>query len=351
MSSPRVTQQPFGQVQGQVVSLYQLTNRTGLVVRLTDYGATLVALLAPDRGGQLADVVLGFETLEDYLAPQPYLGSVIGRVTNRIAHGRFRLHGQEYRLAVNNGPHHLHGGLRGWDKVVWTGEVLSSAPEPAVRFSYLSPDGEEGYPGNCRIAVTYTLTTDDGLRIDYSCITDRDTPVNPTSHGYFNLTGGHPTDILGHVLQLAADHYTPVDATMIPLGKIAPVAGTSLDFRTPRPIGSRLAEVGSNPSGYDHNYVVNGPVGTLRPVARVSEPVSGRVMEVLSTEPGVQLYTSNFLDGTLTGKLGTVYRPYWGLCLETQHFPDTINQPKFPSCVLRAGTTRHSTTVYRFSVE
>ena len=329
MSSPRVTQQPFGQVQGQTVTLYELTNGAGLVVRLTDYGATLVALWAPDRDGQLADVVLGFDTLAGYLAPQPYLGSIIGRVANRIAHGRFRLQGLEYRLAVNNSPHHLHGGRRGWDKVVWTGEVLAMAPEPVVRFSYLSPDGEEGYP------VT----------------TDRDTPVNPTSHGYFNLTSDHSTDILGHVLQLAADHYTPVDATVIPLGQIAPVAGTLLDFRTARPIGPQLAEVGHHPFGYDHNYVVNGPAGTLRPVARVSEPVSGRVLDVWSTEPGVQLYTSNFLDGTLTGKQGTVYRQYWGLCLETQYYPDSINQPDFPSCLLRAGTTRHSTTVYRFSAE
>jgi aldose 1-epimerase len=326
------------------------------------YGATLTELNVPDRSGRLGDVVLGFDNLAGYLGKEPYFGATVGRVGNRIARGRFTLGGRIYQLAVNDGPNHLHGGIRGFDKVVWDAKVVSDRNGPAVRFSYMSPDGEEGYPGNCRVVVVYGLT-DAALWIKYEVAADRDTPVNVTNHSYFNLAGPEGGDVLGHELTLYADRYTPVDPTLIPTGELRPVAGTPMDFLQSHPIGASIREVGGNPVGYDHNYVVSGAdgrpyapdavincgAGPILHVATVYDPKSGRVMEVASTEPGVQFYSGNFLDGTITGKKGVAYRQYWGFALETQHFPDSVNHPNFPSCVLKAGATYRSATCYGFS--
>jgi aldose 1-epimerase len=295
------------------------------------------------------DVVLGFPTLDGYLGKEPYFGAIVGRVGNRIAKGRFTLGGKTYQLATNDGPNHLHGGNRGFDKVVWDAQAVPG-DAPSVRFSYLSKDGEEGYPGNCQVTVVYTIANSNELRLDYTVTTDKDTPVNVTNHSYFNLGGPEKGDILGHVLTLNADKYTVVDSTLIPTGELRPVEGTPMDFRLPTPIGARIKEVGGSPVGYDHNFVINGGGGRLGLVATVFEPKSGRVMEVSSTEPGVQFYSGNFLDGTITGKKDVTYRQYWGLALETQHFPDAINQPNFQTDVLKAGDTYRSTTIYRFSV-
>jgi aldose 1-epimerase len=346
-----VERSPFGEAGGKPVELYTLTNASGMKAKVMTYGATLTELWVPDRNGRLGDVVLGFDSLPGYLGKEPYFGATVGRVGNRIARGRFTLDGKSYRLATNDGPNHLHGGLRGFDKVVWAARIESSADGPAVAFSYSSPDGEEGYPGNCRVTVVYTLADSGALRLAYTVTTDRNTPVNVTNHSYFNLGGAENGGILDEVLTLHADRYTPVDATLIPTGEIAPVAGTPMDFRTAATIGSRIKEVGGNPVGYDHNFVVNGGGGKLAPVATVYDPRSGREMDVLSTEPGVQFYTGNFLDGTITGKGGVVYRQYAALALETQHFPDSVNQPHFPSYVLKAGDTYRSTTLYRFQVK
>jgi aldose 1-epimerase len=346
--SSTVEKVPFGRAGGRAVDLYTLTNAGGMVAKVTTYGATLTELYAPDRSGKMGDVVLGFDNLDGYLGKEPFFGATVGRVGNRIAKGRFTLDGKAYQLAVNDGPNHLHGGVRGFDKVVWDAKAVPGVGGPAVMFSYLSKDGEEGYPGNCSVTVVYTLTDAGELRLDYTVTTDRDTPVNVTNHSYFNLGGAENGDILDHELTIHADRFTPVDATLIPTGELRPVAGTPMDFRRPTPIGARIGEVGGNPVGYDHNYVVNGSGGKLAPVATVFEPRSGRVMEVSSTEPGVQFYTGNFLDGTITGKKGVAYRQHWALCLETQHFPDSVNHPNFPSYVLKAGATYRSTTTYRF---
>jgi aldose 1-epimerase len=340
---------PFGTVDGKEVDLYVLTNENGVVAKIMNYGATITELDAPDRNGNLDDVVLGFDTLAGYLQKEPYFGAVVGRVGNRIAKGRFTLGGKAYQLATNDGPNHLHGGNKGFDKVVWDARVVSDGKVPAVEFTYLSRDGEEGYPGNCTVRVTYALSGANELSLNYVVTTDKDTPVNVTNHSYFNLGGPEKGGILGHVLQIDAERYTPVDSTLIPTGELRAVAGTPMDFRQPTRIGEHLREVGGNPTGYDHNYVLNGGGGALAPVATVYEPNSGRVMDIASTEPGVQFYSGNFLDGTLTGKKGVVYRQYGALALETQHFPDSVNQPNFPSYVLKAGRTYTSETVLKFS--
>jgi|SRR5271166_2756364 len=345
---PGVEKVPFGRAGDRDVELYVLTNANGMVAKVMTYGATLTELEAPDRNAKLGDVVLGFDSLAGYLAKEPFFGATVGRVGNRIAKGRFTLDGKAYQLATNDGPNHLHGGTRGFDKVVWDAEAAPGADGPAVRFSYLSADGEEGYPGNCRVSVLYTLTDANELRLDYTVTTDRATPVNVTNHSYFNLAGAENGDILGHELAINADRFTPVDSTLIPTGELAPVAGTPMDFRKPTRIGAHIAEVGGNPVGYDHNFVLNATGGALGRVANLYEPKSGREMDVFSTEPGVQFYTGNFLDGTITGKKGVVYRQYRALCLETQHFPDSVNHPNFPSYVLKAGETYRSTTIYRF---
>jgi len=294
-------------------------------------------------------VVLGFDNLAGYLGGHPYFGAATGRVANRIAKGKFTLDGKEYKLAVNNPPNSLHGGLKGFDKVVWKAEDASGPVGPAVRLGYLSPDGEEGYPGNLAVTVTYTVTQSAELKIDYTATTDKATPVNLTNHTYFNLAGPASGTILGHELMLAADQYTPVDDTMIPTGEIRPVQGTPLDFTKPATFGARIDEIKGEPGGYDHNYVLRGDHNKPVLAARVREPKSGRVLEMLTTEPGVQLYTANFLDGTLRGKGGVVYKKHQAFCLEAQHFPDAVHHASFPSTILRPGATYAQTTIYRFS--
>jgi aldose 1-epimerase len=298
----------------------------------------------PDRSGKPDDVVLGFDNLGQYLKGHPYFGCTVGRVANRIAKGRFTLDGKEYTLAVNNGPNHLHGGLKGFDKVVWKAEPQSGA---AVKFSYTSADGEEGYPGKVDVTVLMTLSDKNELSIDYTAVSDKPTPVNLTNHSYFNLSGTR--DVLKHELTIAADYFTPKNQDSVPTGEIKPVKGTPMDFTKAQPIGSRFSQLDEKPVGYDHNFVINGGGKGLAFAARVFEPTSGRVMEVWTTEPGVQLYTSNFLDGSLTGKKGIVYRQHAALCLETQHFPDSVNHPNFPSTILRPGQTYRQTTVHKFS--
>ena len=338
----------FGKLpDGTAVDIFTLTNRNGLKARIMTYGATLVSLETPDRNGALADCVLGYESLDGYLKASPYFGATVGRVGNRIAKGHFTLDGKTYTLALNNDANHLHGGLKGFDKVVWSAESFSEADAVGVKFGYLSKDGEEGYPGNLNITVVYLLTNDNELRISYEAITDKATPVNLTNHSYFNFTAG-VRDILGHELTLTADRYTPVDKGLIPTGKLDPVKGTAMDFTTPFAIGARIAKV---EGGYDHNYVLNSGGGTLALAARVYEPESGRIMEILTDQPGIQFYTGNFLDGTITGTGGHVYKKNWGLCLETQHFPDSPNHANFPSSILRPGQVYRTVTVLKFSVK
>jgi aldose 1-epimerase len=332
---------------GTSVELYTLTNGR-VTAKIMTYGAIVTELLVPDRDGKPADVVLGFDSLADYLARNPHFGATTGRVANRIAKARFTLDGQDYQLAANNGPNSLHGGRKGFDKVVWKAEDVSGAAGPAVRFTYRSPDGEEGFPGNLSASVTYTVTPDDALRIDYTATTDRATPVNLTNHSYFNLAGAASGPILGHELMLAADQYTPSDDQLIPTGEIKPVRGTPLDFTTPTTIGARIDRIPGELGGYDHNYVIRPDTHSPAFAARVRDPGSGRILEMFTTEPGVQLYTSNSL-GTLKGKGGVVYKKHQGFCLEAQHFPDAVHHPNFPSIILRPGSTYTQTTIYKFS--
>ncbi|TGD79480.1 aldose epimerase family protein [Hymenobacter wooponensis] len=342
---------PFGRTtDGHEVQLFTLTNKNGLRATITNYGGTLTSLLVPDKNGQLGDVVLGFDNVSGYQSPEylksgPYFGALIGRFGNRIAKGKFTLDGQEYSLVTNNGPNSLHGGSKGFDKVVWQAEPGTSADGQTLTLTYHSQDGEEGYPGNLEVKVVYTLTNDDALRIEYTATTDQATPINLTNHAYFNLGLGQLPDVLGHQVTLHADRYTVVDDTAIPTGELRPVQGTPFDFTAPHAIGERIAQV---PGGYDHNWVLNQG---QQPIAKVVEPTTCRVMEVLTDEPGVQFYTGNFLDGSLTGKEGVVYGKNAGFCLETQHFPDSPNQPSFPNTILQPGQTYQSTTEYRFSVQ
>lgn len=349
--SMNIEERLFGHTpDGKEVRLYVLSNGSGMVAKISSHGPILTELEVPDRQGHATNVVLGFDNLAQYLQGHPGFGATIGRVANRIGKARFTLDGVEYKLAVNNGPNHLHGGLKGFDKMVWeTKSVVTTADEASVEFFYLSRDGEENYPGNLSVTVTFTLTRDNALRIHYRAKTDKATPVNLTNHSYFNLAGAG--DVFNHSVTIFADRYTPVDDTLIPTGEIADVAGTPLDFRTPQTVGARIDQLKPNPGGYDHNYVLNAGGKALALAARVTEPTSGRVMEVLTTEPGVQLYTGNFLDGKLKGVGGVQYGRHSGLCLETQHFPDAINKPGFPSVVLRPGQTFDSTTVFKFSAK
>ena len=343
--------QPFGKTaEGTDVDLYVLTNRNGVEAAILTYGGIVVSLQAPDRNGRLGDVVLGFDALEGYLKVHPYFGTIVGRYGNRIARGQFTLSGVAYTLARNNGENHLHGGVKGFDKVVWRAAEVSASGVPSLALSYLSKDGEEGYPGNLSAQVVYSLTDKNELKIDYAASTDKDTVVNLTNHSYFNLAG--EGDILEHQLRLHADRFTPVDAGLIPTGELRSVQGTPFDFTRSTPIGARIEQNDEQlklGGGYDHNFVLTGGGGALAPAAEVYEPKTGRVLEVLTTEPGVQFYTGNFLDGSITGKAGKVYRRRYGFCLETQHFPDSPNQPTFPSTVLKPGAVYRSTTVYRFS--
>jgi aldose 1-epimerase len=332
---------------GTPVDLYVLTNGK-ITAKVMTYGATLTELIVPDRNGRLADVVLGFDNLAGYLAGHPYFGATTGRVANRIAKGQFTLDGKEYKLALNNPPNALHGGIKAFDKVVWKAQDVSGQAGPAVRFSYVSPDGEEGYPGSLSVSVTYTVTPENELKIDYSATTNKATPVNLTNHSYFNLAGPASGNILGHELMLAADQYTPGDDTMIPTGEIKSVKGTPLDFTNPTKIGAHIAEIPGEPGGYDHNYVLRGGGQAPALAARVSEPVTGRVLEMFTTEPGVQFYTANFLDGSLKGKGGVVYKKNQAFCLEAQHFPDSVHHANFPTTILRPGEKYSQTTIYKF---
>jgi aldose 1-epimerase len=339
----------FGKTpEGTPVELFVLTNGK-MTAKVMTYGAILTELQVPDLNGKPGDVVLGFDNLASYLAGHPHFGATTGRVANRIAKGRFTLDGKEYMLAVNNGPNSLHGGLKGFDKVVWKAEDVSGPGGPAVKLTYTSPDGEEGYPGNLTATVTYTVTPDNGLKIDYTAVSDKATPVNLTNHTYFNLGGPASGDILRHELILAADEYTPADETLIPTGKLAPVKGTPLDFTSPTPIGSRFDQLEGEPRGYDHNFVLRGDGKTPTLGARVYDPGTGRVLEMLTTEPGVQLYTANFLNGTIKGKEGVVYKKHQAFCLEAQHFPDSVHHASFPSTILRPGEKYTQTTIYKFS--
>jgi aldose 1-epimerase len=346
--SHTVTRELFGAMpDGTQVDVYTLKNANGIEARAITYGGIITSLKAPDRSGAVADIVLGFDSIDGYLKGHPFFGAIIGRYGNRIGRARFTLDGREYTLAANNGPNHLHGGLKGFDKVLWTAQPVSW--RNAVTFSRTSPDGEEGYPGALNVQVTYQLTDKNELVVEYQATTDKATPVNLTQHSYFNLAGDGAGDILGHELMINADRYTPVDATLIPTGELAPVEGTPFDFRKPTAIGSRIDDAHpqiKNGRGYDHNWVLNGT--GLRLAARVYEPKSGRTLEVSTSEPGLQFYAGNFLDGTITGKSGHVYRHRSGLCLETQHYPDSPNKPEFPSTILKPGETYRSTTVFTF---
>lgn len=348
-----VTKQAFGQTaDGQAVDLYTLKNANGVEASIMNYGATLVSLKAPDKAGTVADVVLGFDSLGGYLKTEPYLGAIVGRYGNRIAKGRFTLNGVTYKLAVNNGENHLHGGIKGFDKVMWTARAIDSPAKPGVELKYLSKDGEEGYPGNLNVTVTYTLSPANELQIDYLATTDKDTVLNLTNHTYFNLSGGAAPDILGHELMINAERYTPVDAGLIPTGELRLVEGTPFDFRNPAAIGARIGasdEQLKRGKGYDHNFVVKRTGPGLELVARAVEPGSGRILEVLSTQPGVQFYSGNFLDGTLTGKGGRIIAHRSGFCLETQHYPDSPNHPAFPTVVLKPGETYSQSTVFRLA--
>jgi len=345
---PTVTKKLFRQTHaGKRVDLFTLTNAQGLCAKITNYGTIITELRVPDRRGRLGNIVLGFDNLRQYISGNPsYLGCTVGRVANRTAKGRFQLDGKKYKLAVNNGPHHLHGGARGFDKVVWAAEIVNGR-EAAVAFTYLSRDDEEGYPGNLDVTVLMTLTNGDELRIDYTATTDRATPVNLTNHSYFNLIGRG--NVLGHELKLAAKAYIPVDTTSIPIGKQVPVAGTAFDFTKMKPIGRDLARLTGKPIGYDHNFVLMGGGQRLAACATVYERTTGRVMEVRTTEPGVQVYTGNWLDGTQCGHGGIYYTQHSGLCLETQHFPDSLHHPRFPSIILRPGQAYTQTTTYKFT--
>jgi aldose 1-epimerase len=337
---------------GKAADLYTLTNRNGLVAKVTNYGATLVEMRTPDRAGHMANINLGFDSVAGYEGQaNPFFGATAGRIANRIAKGKFTLDDKEYILATNNGPNHLHGGKVGFNRRMWTAKEVQTPAGVGILFSYVSPDGEEGYPGKLTTNVTYTLTNDNELRVDYQATTDKPTIVNLTNHSYWNLHGADANkDILDHVLWLNADGYTPVDATMIPTGEIAPVKGTIFDFTKPKPIGQDIAQTPGTPNGYDHNYVLNGPAGEMKPCARVTDPDTGRVMELSTMEPGVQLYTGNFLNGDAKSPSGNPYTKHMAMCLETQHFPDSINHPRFPTTVLRPGQTYRTTTTHKFSV-
>lgn len=351
----KIEKHTFGKTEdGIPVELYTLTNANGLEAKITNYGGIVVSLLVPDRDGKPGDVVLGYGTLEEYIKNNPYFGALVGRYGNRIAHGKFTLEGIEYTLAQNDGENHLHGGRKGFDKVVWKADAVRNKNSVGSKLTYLSKDGEEGYPGNLSVTVVYTLTNDNELKIEYTAVTDKVTIVNLTHHGYFNLAGAGLGDILGHELMIKADRFTPVDKGLIPTGELRSVKGTPMDFTRAVAIGARIdqaAEQLALGGGYDHNWVLNNGDGSLALAAKVYEPTTGRVMEIYTTEPGIQFYSGNFLDGSTTGKGGKVYEYRYGFCLETQHFPDSPNKPDFPSTVLKPGETYTTTTIYTFSVK
>jgi len=344
----RVKKSSFGKLpDGTEIQQFTLRNSKGAIAKVITYGATLTELWMPDRSGKNADVVLGFENLAGYLTDHPFFGATVGRYANRIGKGQFSLDGRQYSLFINNGPNSLHGGKVGFNRKVWKAEPVGLAHGAAVKFTCLSEDGEEGYPGMLTVHVTYELTDENALKITYAASTDKPTVVNLTNHSYFNLSGAGSGDILKDVLQLDADRYTPVDSTLIPTGELKSVEGTPFDFRKPTAIGERYAQV-SGTGGYDHNFVLNGEAGTLRKSAELYDPVSGRQMELWTTEPGVQIYMAIGLNGSIKG-IGGAYQKFGALCLETQHFPDSPNHPDFPSTVVRPGNDYQSETIYKFS--
>jgi aldose 1-epimerase len=357
-SAPRssrdlLSRQPWGQTKdGTPVDLYTLRNRNGAEARISNYGGLVISLTMPDRAGVFGDVVLGYDDLADYIKDSPYFGALIGRFGNRIAKGKFTLDGQQYTLATNNYPNALHGGVKGFDKVVWDANLLTTPEGPGLRLQYVSKDGEEGYPGTLSVTAVYTLTEDNALKLEFTATTDKDTVVNLTHHSYFNLAG--KGDVLHHQVMISASRFTPVDSTLIPTGDLRRVDGTPFDFRRPTAIGARIRQDDEQlkfGGGYDHNWVVDKPAGQLGLMARVVEPTTGRVLEVLSTEPGLQFYSGNFLNGSNKGKGGWVYQFRNGFTMEPQHYPDSPNQPNFPSAVLKPGEVFHNTIIYRFSVQ
>jgi len=350
------TKKPFGKTpDGQQVDLYVLTNKGGVEAAITTYGGAVVSLKVPDRNGKLGDVVLGYDSAEGYVNDKSYFGAIVGRYGNRIGHAQFSLDGKTYTLAKNNGENSLHGGIKGFNKAVWVAKEISMKGGQSLKLSYLSKDGEEGFPGNLKVSVTYTLTDANALQIEYSATTDKKTVVNLTNHSYFNLAGPGSGDILGHQLMIQADQLTPVDAGLIPTGELRDVAGTPFDFREATAIGARIDQDEEQlklGGGYDHNFVLRRAAYVEESLAaRAVEPTSGRVLEVWTTEPGVQFYTGNFLDGTAKGKDGIAYTKRSAFCLETQHYPDSPNQPKFPSVILNPGERYHTITAYKFSIE
>ncbi|MGH9546416.1 MAG: aldose epimerase family protein [Terriglobales bacterium] len=351
----QVRKESFGKTRdGRPVALYILTNSQNLEVRAINYGGIIVSLRVPDKSGKLDDIVLGYDKVDGYLQNPTYFGAIVGRYANRIANATFTLDGVKYTLAKNDGPNSLHGGVDGFNKRLWEAKEFKNDKGVGVAFSYLSKDGEEGYPGNLKVKVSYTLTDENQLIVDYEATTDKATPLNLSQHSYFNLAGEGNGDILGHHLMLNADRFTPVDKTLIPTGELRPVQGTPMDFTKSTAIGARINQDYEQlvlGHGYDHNLVINRKDNRLVLAARVHEPTSGRVLEVFTTQPGVQFYSGNFLDGTITGKHGHVYKQRYGFCLETQHFPDSPNHPDFPSTILRPGQTFHSETVFKFSTE
>lgn len=361
-SHPPITKADFGQTpDGTPVQIYTLRNAHGAEARIMTYGGIVQSLKVPDKSGHFADVVLGFDNLEGYVNPNyvkncPYFGALIGRYGNRIANGEFTLEGKTYHLPKNNGPNCLHGGIVGFDKVVWTARPMDTSEGPALILTYLSKDGEEGFPGNLMVTAIYTLTDDNALKLEFSATTDKPTVVNLTHHSYFNLKGQGNGDILDHKVYINADKFTPVDSNLIPTGELRPVAGTPFDFLKPTAIGARINDTNNEQikyaGGYDDNWVLNKPEpGALSLAARVVEPTTGRTMEVWTTSPGMQFYTGNFLDGTLTGKDGKVYKHRYAFCMEPQHYPDSPNHPDFPTTELKPGQTYHNTIIYKFGVE
>jgi aldose 1-epimerase len=341
-----IMKETYGKADQKDIFLYTLTNSNGIVVKITNYGAIITSILVPDKNGKTGDIVLGYDSLDRYVANSPYFGAIAGRYANRIAKGRFTLDGKKYMLAVNNGNNSLHGGIKGFDKVVWDPSPIRDSSVARLVLNYLSKDGEEGYPGNLNINVLYELNDHNELTLNIEASTDKPTPVNLTSHSYFNLSEAD-TNILGHILTLYADQYTEVNNELIPTGRMPMVKGTVMDFNNSVAIGERIHGV---KGGYDHNYLLKKNAGTLSMAAQLFDPRTGRQLEILTTQPGIQFYSGNFLDGTITGKNNKVYRKHYGLCLETQHFPDSPNHPEFPNTILRPGEKFSEKTVYRFSV-
>lgn len=347
--SSGVKTEAWGETDGKKVMLFTLRNASGSEVKITNYGGIVTEWNFPEKSGKVSSIVLGFDSLKTYLAGHPFFGAIAGRYANRIAKGQFVIDGQTYTLAKNNGENHLHGGQKGFDLQVWEAKAVEGA-DPSVELTYLSVDGEEGYPGNLQVKVVYTLTSKNELVIDYTATTDKATHLNLTNHSYFNLTGTPANTVLNHDLQMMADQYTPVDAGLIPTGELASVTGTPFDFTAAAKIGSRIEQTGGDPYGYDHNFVLNGDAGTLRKVVVVTDSLSGRKLEMATTQPGVQLYTGNFLNGSIKNDEGVPYNRNTGFCLETQHFPDSPNKPDFPTTLLKPGETYKETTVYTISL-